>query len=428
MADPVVQGAALLLPQIVPEFGQGERTSLRLSAADQLLEHHFRQQRSGSLERQAISELVYYILRHRRSLEAVVRHLLPESGQPEPLFLAQAASVALREGWQQLGGWQRLARLLGIEPLPGSVPLLPLSDAEQHELPEWLWQQWLTEWGREQTSALAKALNQPATVDLRVNTLRANREQVLAELTAHRLSCQYTPHAPHGLRLHERQALQPLAAFQQGWFEVQDEGSQLMAPLLQPRPGELIIDLCAGGGGKTLHLAALLNNRGRLVAVDNEAGRLLRLTQRCKRAGVRIVRTVPVRHERDTPLKEWENKADAVLVDVPCSGSGTLRRHPELKWRLQSAQIAAYHYRQCALLEAGARLTRPGGRLLYVTCSLLARENQDVVAAFLADNRSFRSKMAVLPPGLTAEGPLFHLLPHRSGTDGFFAALLQRLA
>jgi 16S rRNA (cytosine967-C5)-methyltransferase len=427
MADPVIQGASQLLQAIVPEFSPQESETLRLPGADQLLERHFRQQRTGSLERAAISALVYHVLRHRRLLQARVQALLPAGAVIDSEQLAQAAAVERCEGWQVLGGWQRLARLLGVERLPEAIPDLSLTPAEVLSLPDWLWQQWSHQWGSAEAHALGLALQQPAGVDLRVNTLHAEREQVLAALQAQALQLQVTPHAPHGLRLRQHYPLHAMASFRAGWFEVQDEGSQLMTPLLQPKPGELVVDLCAGGGGKTLHLAALMRNRGRIVAVDNQAERLARLNVRSKRAGVRIIRTVAVRHERDKALKEWENKADAVLVDVPCSGSGTLRRHPEIKWRLHSAQVEAYHYRQCALLEAGSRLIRPGGRLLYVTCSLLARENQAVVDAFLADNRSFRGMALHAPSSLAATGCTLSLLPHHTGTDGFFAALLQRL-
>ncbi|WP_130472157.1 RsmB/NOP family class I SAM-dependent RNA methyltransferase [Candidatus Magnetaquicoccus inordinatus] len=426
MADPLIQEASQLLQAILPDLADAEDASLRLPAADQIVEQHFRQQHSGSLARTTIANLVYQVLRHRRFLQAMLQTLLPAGTTANAVQLVQAASIALHEGWQELSGWQRLAYLLGNIDPPSHIPQPSLSMAEQLSLPDWLWQNWSAQWGVEEACALGLALNQPATLDLRVNTLQTNRAQLTSTLQERGLATQWTEHAPQGVRLQQRLPLHTLPSFQQGWFEVQDEGSQLMAPLLQPKPGELLVDLCAGGGGKTLHLAALMHNRGRIIAVDNEAARLQRLTQRSKRAGVRIIRTVAVRHERDKPLKEWENKADAVLVDVPCSGSGTLRRHPEIKWRLHSAQVEAYHYRQCALLEAGSRLLRPGGRLLYVTCSLLARENQEVIAAFLADNRSFRSMPLTLPTSIACTGAMVYLLPQKTGTDGFFAALLQR--
>ncbi|MBF0162588.1 MAG: RsmB/NOP family class I SAM-dependent RNA methyltransferase [Magnetococcales bacterium] len=428
-----VAEAALLLQRILPdpsphEAGKGE-------AADQALEQFFRERHAGPKERARIADLVYYALRHRRPLERVVQHLLATHTVPDTLQLASAAAVALEretstaahppEAWAD---WQPLWALLGHAATLAPPPLPPPSAAEQSGLPEWLWQRFSRQWGEEQALQLATALRISAPVDLRVNTLRATREEVVAALAAARIEACPTPHAPSGVRLAQRRPLQGLESFQHGWFEIQDEGSQLIAPLLTPRPGETIVDLCAGGGGKSLHLATLMGNRGRIVAADIEARRLLPIGPRSKRAGVRIIRTVALRHERDPQLKPLESKADAVLVDAPCSGLGTLRRRPEIQWQLQSTQIEAYHYRQCALLEAGARLTRPGGRLLYATCSLLHRENQEVVAAFLADNKNFRLQPVPMPATRPAHAPFFVLLPHQSATDGFFAALLLRIA
>lgn len=430
MSESIVQEAGRLLQQILPD-PLGENGG---AAADAVLEQFFRAHHTGSRERAYLAELVYHALRHRRSLEAMVRAVLPASPVPDGVSLAVAASVVMQAGSTAL-----LRDLLGVHPAESTTPtdavpshqepLTPppgLTMAERLSLPDWLWQQWVAQWGTEEAERLGRFLNQPASVDLRVNTLRATREQVMADLLAAQIVALPTPHAPTGLRLPERQPLGALESFKRGWFEIQDEGSQLIAPLLSPQPGETVVDLCAGGGGKTLHLAALMHNRGRIVATDLDERRLARLAPRCKRAGVRSVRTIALRHERDPKLKHLEGRADAVLVDAPCSGIGTLRRHPEMKWRLQSAQVEAYHYRQCALLEAGARLTRPGGRLLYATCSLLQRENQAVVTAFLADNKNFTLRPVRTVASSPPTTPFLMLLPHQTETDGFFAALLQR--
>lgn len=433
MSESIVQEAGLLLQRILPD----ELSEKEGAAADWVLEQFFRAHHTGSRERAYLAELVYHVLRHRRSLDAMVRALLPSCTHPDGVQLAVAASVVVRAGsTAQLRDLLRVTPTKTAATSPAAEPMPPQHEtlttppgqtiAERLSLPDWLWQQLAEQWGESEAEQLGAFLNQPASVDLRVNTLRATRETVVAALAAAQIVALPTPHAPNGLRLPERQPLSALESFKQGWFEIQDEGSQLIAPLLSPKPGETVVDLCAGGGGKTLHLAALMHNRGRIVATDLDERRLARMGQRSKRAGVRIIRTIALRHERDPKLKHLEGGADAVLVDAPCSGLGTLRRHPEIKWRLQTTQVEAYHYRQCALLEAGARLTRPGGRLLYATCSLLQRENQAVVAAFLADNKNFTvrpiSTMASLPP----TAPFLMLLPHQTGTDGFFAALLQR--
>ncbi|MEO5340641.1 MAG: RsmB/NOP family class I SAM-dependent RNA methyltransferase [Magnetococcus sp. MYC-9] len=418
-----IQQAALLLQRLLPETGgQGE-------AADQVLERFFRQHHTGSRERARIADWVYQALRHRRRLEGLLQGLSATAAVAWDGFSLVCAAAVMLEGLPEPASRARLGALLGVERVTdGAATGPPPGGAERFSLPDWLWQRFVDQWGEPQAEQVAAVLNQPATVDLRVNRLRASREALLAALEAAGVEAVATPYAPTGVRLTRRRPLAALASFQQGWFEIQDEGSQLMAPLLDPRPGETVVDLCAGGGGKSLHLAALMQNRGRVVAADTVARRLAPLAGRSKRAGVRIIRTLPLRHERDAKLKEFTMRADAVLVDAPCSGIGTLRRRPELKWQLQEAQVEAYHDRQCALLEAGAALTRPGGRLLYVTCSLLQRENQAVVEAFLADNKQFRLQPVPAVPDLPQNTPFLILLPHQTATDGFFAALLQRAA
>ena len=420
MTEPELLDAGRLLQRILFEES---------ATASNILERFFREQHSGQKQRAGISELVFHALRHRRQLEARLRSILPPMPSYTGIELASASLATLRV-WPT----ERLSHMLGTESSITQNNNQSLTTAERLSLPDWLWHSLQEQWGSEQAEQLGDALNQPASVDLRVNALRANRDKVINTLATLAIQATPTPYAVMGLRLQKRHPLHSLAAFKQGWFEIQDEGSQLIAPLLTPKPGWTVVDLCAGGGGKSLHLAALMQNRGKLIATDTEASRLARLGPRLKRAGIRIVRTLALRHERDPLLKRLEGGADAVLVDATCSGTGTLRRHPEIKWRLQAQQVDAYHYRQCALLEAGARLTKTGGRLLYVTCSLLQRENQEVAQAFLADNKQFR----LLPvatvltaahiEGLPQTAPFLTLLPHQTATDGFFAALFQRIA
>lgn len=419
MIEPGLRDAGTLLHTILFDS---------LATTDQILDQFFREHHSGQMERTRISALVFHGLRHRRVLEKRLQAFLPDSSLCRGPELAIAA-LASQQDWPD----EPLRTLLGVgSALSGHIPPSPLSLAEQLSLPDWLWQRWQAQFGTEQAEALGIAMNQPAGVDLRVNPLRTTRDKLihtLAELNVHATP---TPYAPMGVRLNQRYPLNGLTPFKQGLFEVHDEGSQLISPLLAPQPGWTVVDLCAGGGGKSLHLAALMQNRGKVIAADIEQTRLARIGARIKRAGARTIRTVVLRHERDPKLKGLEGRADAVLVDAPCSGVGTLRRHPEIKWRLQPQQVEAFHYRQCALLEAGARLTRPGGRLLYATCSLLQRENEDVARAFLADNTDFR--LLSVPRLCAAKSnetepptmPFLTLLPHQTKTDGFFAALFQR--
>jgi 16S rRNA (cytosine967-C5)-methyltransferase len=212
---------------------------------------------------------------------------------------------------------------------------------------------------------------------------------------------------------------------------VQDEGSQLLGFLLEPKRGEMVVDFCAGAGGKTLLLGALMRNTGRLYAFDVSDKRLANLKPRLARSGLSNVHPARIEHERDQKIKRLAGKADRVLVDAPCSGLGTLRRNPDLKWRQDEASVAELTVKQAAILDAAATLVRPGGRLVYATCSLLSAENDDIVAAFLEKHPDFSllPAAAVLgKQGIACEGDVLRLLPHLHNTDGFFAAALERKA
>src|SRR5690606_19924675 len=272
--------------------------------------------------------------------------------------------------------------------------------------------------------------NRPAPVDLRVNTLKATREEARAALAEAGVEAEPTPLSPLGLRLAGRGALPALAAFPHGLVEVHDEGTRIDALRVGARPGESVADYCAGAGGKTLALAAAMANRGRLVAGDISDWRLRGLGPRLARAGVTMVETAAGAALDTLPDAAF----DRVLVDAPCSGSGTWRRNPEARWRLTSAAVDDAVARQRAILEAAARLVKPGGRLLYATCSVLAAENDRQLEWFLAGHDAFaalqadaawRDAIGGAPPA-GATGSWLHLAPARHGTDGFFAAPLER--
>jgi 16S rRNA (cytosine967-C5)-methyltransferase len=309
--------------------------------------------------------------------------------------------------------------------------------AAQAELPPWLFRRLADQYT--DSAALFAALAEAAPLDLRVNTLRAQRDEVLAELRAATrlhapLSAAPTPYSPDGIRLLEKPGLTRWPLYQEGRIEVQDEGSQLIARLLAPRRGEMVVDFCAGAGGKTLALGSLMRSTGRLYAFDVNARRLAGLGPRLKRSGLSNVHPVAIAGENDLRVKRLSGKIDRVLVDAPCSGSGTLRRNPDLKWRFDEAELARVNNVQQRVLRAAARLVKPGGRLVYATCSLLAAENQAVVERFLAEQSQFAPLPAIevlqpqgiVIPGLEDDAPYFVMLPHRHGTDGFFAAVLQR--
>ncbi|WP_334133959.1 RsmB/NOP family class I SAM-dependent RNA methyltransferase [Tepidimonas sp.] len=314
------------------------------------------------------------------------------------------------------------------------LPAAPEPEPVRLGLPGWLIERLRAAVGDE-LAALADALRAPAPLDVRVNALRAKRDAVLTELRAAGLPAEPTPHAPWGLRLPARTPLQAQPAWVWGHLEVQDEGSQLIAALVGARRGETVADFCAGAGGKTLALGADMRNTGRLYAFDTVGARLQRLQERLQRAGLTHVHPMTLSHENDPRLQRLAGKIDRVLVDAPCSGLGTLRRHPELKWRHSPQTIAQMAALQLRILTAAAQLVRPGGRLVYATCSLLPEENDAVAQAF---QRASDGAFELLDAGellaaarvsradaVTADGAL-RLWPHRHGTDGFYAVAWRR--
>jgi 16S rRNA (cytosine967-C5)-methyltransferase len=399
--------------------------------ADAVLARHFRENRSlGSRERATLSDAVYTALRQRLKLE----------------WLARSGSGPK---------WRRLAILA----FPGDIDFLKsaLSEPEKtwldqclrvpedelmsqhrHNLPDWLASA-LREQVGDEFDALVSSLSQPAPLDLRVNILKKKRDAVLADLQKAGLTCEPTPYSPLGIRVQGKPSLAKLPAFVEGEVEVQDEGSQLLALLLDAKRGEMVADFCAGAGGKTLAIGAAMRNSGRLYAFDTSAHRLSALTPRLARSGLSNVHPVAIAHERDDRIKRLAGKIDRVLVDAPCSGLGTLRRSPDLKWRQTPAVVAAQAELQQAILHSAARLVKPGGRLVYATCSLLREENEAVALSFGAAHPDFeplRSSELLAAAQVADSDRLcvgeqlqwMRLWPHRHATDGFFAAVWRRKA
>ena len=284
-------------------------------------------------------------------------------------------------------------------------------------------------------NGMVDSLNRPAPLDLRVNAFKAKREEVQAAFKAEGVEALPTPYSPLGLRIQGKPALHKLAVFLRGDVEVQDEGSQLLALMLDAKRGEMVVDFCAGAGGKTLALGASMRNTGRLYAFDTSGHRLAALKPRLARSGLSNVYPAQIAHERDERIKRLAGKIDRVLVDAPCSGLGTLRRNPDLKWRQSPQGIEEMRVKQAAILASAARLVKPGGRLVYATCSLLEEENEAIAEAFGAANAE---QFEVLPAATAlarahvddaaalVRGDFLRLWPHRHGTDGFFAAVWQR--
>jgi 16S rRNA (cytosine967-C5)-methyltransferase len=397
--------------------------------ADVQMEKYFRAHpRLGGRERGFVAETVYASLRQRRSLSFLAT--ATDSLQATATELV-ATWLVSRQGWsgRALDDVSYAGNSTALLAAIRSIDLKTLAPAIQSDLPDWLFTRLQAQFGEAEALALSAALNQPATLDVRVNTLKATREDVAACLAAAGLPAETTPYSPVGLRRHERAPLFKTSCFEQGLLEVQDEGSQLLSLLLEPKRGEMVMDFCAGAGGKTLHLAALMANTGSLYAMDVSAKRLERLKPRLKRAGVHNVRSIAISHERDPRVQRLSGKFDRVLVDAPCSGTGTLRRNPDIKWRpIDLDNLVA---QQRAILAAAATLLKPGGRLVYATCSLLREENDEVVQDFLTMHTDF-SPLPVTEILVRRQIPLametgsFRLLPHRHHTDGFFAQVLLR--
>lgn len=318
--------------------------------------------------------------------------------------------------------------LHALAALPADDPDLP--DDVRYGVPAWLLPHLAARFGEALAAEMA-AMEVPASTDLRANLLKTTREAARAALAAEGITAAPTPFSPWGLRIEGRRPVTGTAAFREGLVEIQDEGSQLIALLLDARPGERVVDFCAGAAGKTLALAATMGNRGRLVACDVSASRLEASVKRLRRAGVGNVERRLLE-----PGERWTKRSaegfDRVLVDAPCTGTGTWRRNPDARSRLTEQDLAELVAKQAAILDRASRLVKPGGKLVYATCSLLPEENEAQVAGFLDRRKDFslvpmpdawRAVSAAPPP---CEGPFLSLTPARHGTDGFFAAVLRR--
>ena len=394
--------------------------------ADTALSTFFRVNRKlGARDRLLIGDASFAYLRRKRSLEA-----LAESDDPRRLALAtlvRGMGRSLRDLAPALTAaddiWLRAFKSRLHQPLPPAVA---------HDVPDWLWDRLGVAYGDETRAALTRAWQDPAHLDLRVNVGKSTREAALAALAADGLDAQPTPYSPLGIRLAGRPSLAQHPWLADGRLEVQDEGSQLIGYAVAPRRTDMVVDFCAGAGGKTLLLGALMRSQGRLYAFDVSADRLAKLTPRLARSGLSNVHPQVLGNERDVKVKRLAGKIDRVLVDAPCTGFGTLRRNPDLKWRQPESAVAELAAKQASILAAAATLVKPGGRLVYATCSVLPDENERIVEGFLAAHPQFTqaSAAAELARANIAldTGPALKLLPHVHGCDGFFAAVLTRAA
>jgi 16S rRNA (cytosine967-C5)-methyltransferase len=408
------------------------RLTLRFDhPADAIVSRFFREHRGfGPRERATLAETVYTVLRKKLLFD----HFAPSGSGPKERRLAIL-------GFYGPGDFLRSALTeQEINWLDQCEKIKPedLMERHRHNLPEWLVQPLKDQLGDE-FWPLVESFNKGAGLDLRVNTFKAKRADVQKELAALGIKAVPTPYSPWGLRIAGKPALNKMEAFKRGDFEVQDEGSQLLAMLLDAKRGEMVVDFCAGAGGKTLAIGATMRSTGRLYAFDTSAGRLDAFKSRLARSGLSNVHPAAIAHERDERVKRLSGKIDRVLVDAPCTGIGTLRRNPDLKWRQNQQAVDEMTVKQTAILQSAARLVKPGGRLVYATCSVLPQENEAIALAFSEANPDFVpldvgevlvglkvDNAASLCSGGDNQLRFLRLWPHRHQTDGFFAAVWQR--
>jgi len=390
--------------------------------ADAELSAFFRDHKKlGQHDRAFVAEAVFGVLRRYRYLSVVVPAANPRTLVIAWLIKARGMSGAVLEQFAKPELIDHIRNAKTDDLVLGIAA----------DLPDWVIEKLQLSMSDADILALGRALQLQAPLDVRVNTIKANRETVLAQLLAEGMAVEATPYSPWGIRFKEHPAINRHPLFVNGSLEVQDEGSQLLALLVGARRGEMVCDFCAGAGGKTLAIGAMMASSGRLYAFDVAEKRLVKMKPRLARSGLSNVMPQLLSSENDTRVKRLAGKLDRVLVDAPCSGLGTVRRNPDLKFRQSPESVAELTQKQTAILRSAAKLLKPGGRLVYATCSLLTEENEAVVEALLAEG-----KFTLLPVNeVLAQskidldtGPMLKMSPSNHGTDGFFAAVLVKTA
>lgn len=424
MTPNLIRQAAVMLSNLL-EFN---------SPADVKLSEFFRNNRDlGTKERAFVAESVYGVLRRLRFLSAVTANDDNDPDDARKLVLAwmlriQGMSIQKIEPMlnEQQIEWAHTIKAKSTENFPLAV---------QADVRDWLWDKLVAQYGEKEALTIARSMHEQATLDLRVNTIKGTRDEVMAKFIAENTSGEAnitkTPYSPIGLRMPLRLNIGRHVLFTEGKIEVQDEGSQLLAHLVAPKRGMMVADFCAGAGGKTLAMGALMRNTGRLYAFDVSEKRLHSLGQRLKRSGLSNLNAQSISSENDPKLKRLNGKFDRVLVDAPCTGLGTLRRNPDLKWRQTPQDLAELTVKQANILARAAKLTKTGGRLIYSTCSLLSDENEQIAENFLASHPDFKLLNAaeiLSQQQINLDtGNYLKLLPHLHHTDGFFAAVFEKV-
>lgn len=413
---------------------------------DRLTADFFRSKKYlGPRERRFIADTVFGIVRHRKFIKTLLKQFIkehPASGGlegPHVRYLTQFTIYinTLDERSQvpplywkthfpkidleMFVDWIKKNRTLDFLPKDNVAWL-----SVKYSFQEWMVQRWINQLG-DDVEKLLSALNIPAPTTLRINSRKTNREECQARLHDEGIETEKTLLSQVGLKANKRFNMQSSKTFQDGWFEVQDEGSQLISMIANPKPGYTVVDGCAGAGGKSLHMSDLMHNEGKTYAIDVEGSRLRELKLRANRAGVSIIETVLQKNLDPDTLIE---KADLVFVDVPCSGIGTIKRNPGLKWSVTESSVLQYSKKQSEILAFNSSFVKVGGTLVYVTCSLFDEENDNVIANFLNTHPNFQliypaDHLSTL--GLKSDKASITLYPHRYNTDGFFIAVMRRI-
>jgi 16S rRNA (cytosine967-C5)-methyltransferase len=414
--------------------------------ADSLMDSFFRSHKYlGSHDRRFIAETTYGTLRHLRRCEHVVQCAIGDNSaavtREDGLLLLAVAYLATVEG-RSLTAADISPKLSTTALKEGMVAFLtslsndlpvPQNDLAEHigieySCPDWMMRRLLDEYGREETEKICQSLNEPAPLTLRVNLLKTTVDQCQEELSKQGVECTRTATSPSGLQITKRINVFSFKSFQDGYFEVQDEGSQILPLLIDPKPTAKVLDACAGAGGKTLGFAAIMKNRGEIFATDTNGYRLRELKKRSRRAGAFNIRPLEVSSLGALPDK-LRDYFDVVFVDAPCSGLGTIRRNPGLKWTVTEETVQEVSAKQAEILQQCAPFVKPEGRLVYATCTLLRQENEDIVNQFVGANPNFgftNPDLILAKLGLkqASSGNFIKLFPHIHGTDGFFCAVL----
>ncbi len=392
--------------------------------ADNILVAYFKKHpKLGTKDRQQIRDILFTLLRHRESIACFL-------GKQNKASHSLCCAIALLDQTQKLTGVATAEQItLAGDYLQWRQTLAEQVLSAQTELPQWLLDK-LAFLSENDLRHFARNLSEVRSLDVRVNTIKGKRDKVLAQLQAESLNAQATPYAPHGIRFAEKTSLNKHPLFQNGSLEIQDEGSQLLAFLTGARRNELVVDFCAGAGGKSLAIGAMMANTGRIYAVDVSETRLRNIKPRLERSGLTNITLQQIAHERDSRLDKLLGKVDRVLVDAPCSGLGTLRRHPDLKYRQSPERIEAIKQTQQAILHAAAALLKEGGTLVYATCSILPEENEQQVDLFLQTHPEFTLSpvQTILEKGKIAlkMDDYLNLNSAIHQTDGFFAAVMVK--